>query len=160
MKVYTREEVNKFRDTFANLNYRKHTVELGRKEFSFFDVPQERNPALECFALVLAGKKDDSYVIGVSSQVETAFRPLWAFHEYVEVVEPGVDNKLKCVDALKQELGVARIVLVESDLPRYLAARKKFFANLFDYALGSPQNYDKATIKEFRESLDHLISLG
>ena len=160
MKVYTKEEVNKFRDTFANLNYRKHAVELGRKEFSFFDVPQDRNPALECFALVLAGKKDDSYVIGVSSQVETAFRPLWAFHEYVEVVEPGADMKLKCVDALKQELGVARIVL-ESQIhfPKYISARTKFFENLVNYALGKPGMYDKETIREFRESLDHLVSL-
>lgn len=161
MKVYKIEEVNKFRETFANLQYREHVdVELGGKKFSFFDVPQDRNPALEDFALVLAGKQGEDYVIGVSSHIETAFRPLWAFHEYVEVVEPGADRKIRCIDALKKELDVARIVLVKGDLQRYICARKKFFGHLVNYTLERLGAYDKETVREFNKSLEYLISLG
>jgi hypothetical protein len=161
MRVYRLEEIKKFRDSFIDLKYREHDVKLGGKEFSFFDIPQDRNPAFECFALVMAGRKGDDYVIGVSNHVETAFRPLWAFHEFIEAVEPGADRSTQCIDALKNELDVAGIVLeTERDLPRYLTARKRFFGQLFDYALGHPGIYSKEKMHEFRQSLDYLVSRG
>ena len=100
-------------------------------------------------------------MIGVSDLVEEAFKPLWAFHEYVEVVEPGADNKIKCIDALKQELDVAKVILATADqLPRYIKARKLFFENLINYVSERPAHYNASVVPEFKESLEHLISLS
>jgi hypothetical protein len=161
MPVYTQEVIQSTNESFRNLGYRNCKVELAGKKFDFFEVPQNRNPALPDFAIVLAGQKDENYVIGVSESVEEAFKPLWAFHEYVEVVEPGADKKLRCIDALKQELDVARVILATADqLPKYIKARKAFFDNLISYVAERPAHYNQSVVPEFKESLEHLISLS
>jgi hypothetical protein len=160
MPIYKPEQIQTTQESFKNLGYRQCDVVLDGRKFQFYEVPQDRNPALPCFAIVLAGMKDEGYVIGVSDLVEEAFKPLWAFHEYVEVVEPGADKKIRCIDALKQELDVARIILAKEDqLPKYIRARKEFFENLVNYVMERPAHYNASVIPEFKESLEHLISI-
>ncbi len=159
MRVYTKNDIDATRNSFKNLRYRESFAELNKQKFSFFIIPRDRNPSLVNFALVLAGAtKEDGYVIGVSSQVDVAYRPLWAYHELVEVVEPGPANKLRCVDALKKELDVASIVLQKEHFPKYIHTRKKFFEDLVKYSMDRIDQYGKETVKEFQESLDHLVS--
>jgi hypothetical protein len=160
MPIYTQEIIQSTNESFRNLGYRICKVELAGKKFNFFEVPQNRNPALPNFAIVLAGSRGEDYVIGVSEAVEEAFKPLWAFHEYVEIVEPGADQKIKCVDALKQEIDASRVILASADqFPRYIKARKQFFENLINYVAERPAHYNQSLIPEFKESLEHLVSL-
>ncbi len=160
MPQYSREQVETTRESFRNLKYRNCEFELLGRRFNFFEVPQERNPSLPGFAFVLAGRKGEDYVIGVSNLVEEAFRPLWAFHEYVEVVEPGADNRIRCIDALRQEIDASRALLSSADqFPRYIEARRVFFENLIKYVQERPNHYNSGMIAEFQESLEHLVRI-
>ncbi len=160
MPVYSQERVRTAQESFRNLGYRNWRVELLGRSFNFFEVPQGRNPALPCFALVLAGRRGEDYVIGVSDLVDEIFRPLWAFHEYVETVEPGADNKIRCIDALKQEIDASRVMLASAgQFPRYVEARKQFFENIIKYVRGRLNHYNACVVPEFEESLEHLVLL-
>jgi len=157
MPVYTKEAIRNAKESFHNLGYKNRETELAGRKFSFFEIPRERNPALPCFAVVLAGRKGEDYVIGVSNSVDEAFMPLWAFHEYVEVVEPGADNRIRCIEALRQEIDASRTILAPHRFPEYIRARKKFFENLISYVSAREGHYHQSALPEFRESLEHLV---
>ncbi|MEM4239870.1 MAG: hypothetical protein QXM31_00300 [Candidatus Woesearchaeota archaeon] len=161
MKVYSKDNIETARQMFKNLFYRLNKVNVAGKKLEFFDIPQQRNPDLPCFAYVCAGKKEDGYVIGVSDEVYEPYKKLWAFHEFVEYAENGADNKIRCIDALDIELCAASIELVSANaFRRYVAARKEFFENLVKYVREKPDQYTQSDISEYEESLALLVRLN
>jgi hypothetical protein len=155
MHEYSKADIDHQKSVFERL-YIKKTAIVNEHTFTYFIVPQSKNPELPNFALRITGKPEYGYVIGVSDNIKISFQPYVAFHEFYEflILEP--ETKERCLKALEAELKS-----VPNDFkPEYTKMRIEFFENLISYADSNRKNFSDSDIAEFQRSLSHLEKLA
>jgi hypothetical protein len=122
-------------------------------QFNWYAVPHQ-NEAFEGAPKMFAFSwkaPTAGHIIGVSTEVPEEFRKYWAVHEFLEEDKPQYAGR--CLDTLKQELGMVPNVLTG----KYIPLRAGFFRGLVDYAKAN--NYSSEQVEQFTLSRDHLNGL-
>ena len=153
--MITKGFIQKLRSDFIKAGLKEFKVDLVNIIFPYFVLPQSMNQNLQDFALAMVTEDKSHYLFGVSDSLPEAYRPYWAFHEFVEYVgEP--ESPERCVRALERELSI-----VPNEIkPEYLLRRLTFFQNLVRYASGKPDEYAPKQVNKFQKSLSRLEELA
>ncbi len=158
MKQFTKEQIERTREYFRSEGYEEKPAMMDDcTRFTYFVIPQSKEPNLEHFVLRMTGKPEDGSLFGISDSVPVGLRKYPVFHEVIEFL--GADNESpgKCQRALVREIRAVPEYLLDE----YARMRESFFTNLLVYVQRPDQvaNYTLDDLKEFQGSLDFLRSL-
>ncbi len=154
MKKFSRKEIDDMRNYFEEEGYEQRHSSIGKRDVSYFCLPQLLNPDLPNFVFRMTGEPEDGYVIGVSSNIPDRFKPYFALEEYIEFMEKGIVTEGRVAEAEKEVISFVPDALKKS----YINMRLEFFRTLLGQSDKSPGKYlfSEDDVTEFRKNIEML----
>lgn len=154
MKEFEPSVITQQREAFELASYPLVKREIDGVSFSYYVVPQEKNPALPDFAMRMThtdpqtGEMTDE-LFGVSNSVPETLRDYWALHEVLEFREIGINTEGRCQQSEARVLEV----IPEELTHEYIRRRIEFFQRLIPMFETNPDWFSKEDIEEAQTTL-------
>ena len=157
MRKFTKQDILGIRASFKKSRFLEETGEVAGRKFKYFLLSQRCNVNLPDFVVMAKEERGREYVLGISDSLPFSQRPYPLFHEFVEFMEIGADQRDRCVTALGLELEE----VPRSLRPEYIPRRRNFFRNLIQQAELKPEVYlfSEQDFRELQKSLNLLERL-
>lgn len=161
MITFTPKQIEARRQFFLEEGFPVKHVEIGGQEIDYFEIPQDRNPALPHFALRMTNKPGEPYLLGLADSIKPEHQPLVALYEFHRFCVLDANAENGCQRALEVELEEVDKRFNGQERVEYLEMRRDFFEVLRPFCEQFPDHYSPEDLNQFQanyQRLDELLS--
>lgn len=161
MKSFSREEIDKQRSEFFAKKYPVRRVCLDRRqEVLFFTLPQNLfqmdGVHIPNGLFRMTGRKEEGYLVGVSSEVPLSIQPNFAVSEHDEFMIYGMEDEDRTLKSEKRMIGIMEDAGVLRGL--YRDKKLQLYNHMLEHARGNLEkwHFTPEDYKGFERARDFL----
>jgi hypothetical protein len=134
MRIFTRSEIDEWREKFVQRKYSLLEANLVGRKINYFVIPRKLFNGIPNGLFRMTGHPSDGYLVGVSDEVPVVVRPHFAFSEYDEFMIYGMNDLDR---TLHSEQNMVRIV--EKECPHLKGSYVIGKLSLYEHILRNSQ---------------------